>query len=568
MLKERFKLNLQVLAGVLTLFVFLALMPSQVQAMTMRKGSWELDGFFRNNTGFWTENWDYALSNDPLATERNWFRLNLNGKFTRTLKLKAEVLAIYEPEYSRERHSGVEANEYNYFDFRELRLDWRPKMGHNIRVGKQIVNWGESISARVGDVVNPTDTRFDLGFTNLEDTRFPIWMVRGLHQFYAIGTSFDWIFSPYMQPDRYRVSRKMASTLTVPTNNDWVPSPRFAAYPENRLEEVLGASVYAGTPTDITGDSVPDVLLLVPSSMAPLPQDGPPVSFMYTGFDAATANYVFGGLPTMAPGPPPTYMVPASYDPFAYYVTGAPALTYDYPDSSLGDARYGFKTSSTLGGWQTGVYYWHQNEYDATMRVVGGLAAGLNVVVEYPEQDVYGLYGNKNYDFGVLRIDAAYRPDRHFNTTDLVKYPEAIAEKDHLMVQVGLNKDVMWRSINPTATFSFIFEYVGTYILDDLDDIHVPTYHIPYHKDDHVLFMSAGTNYNFGMYTYGLTVIYDFRNNGLINPSFTYAPDWMNRKWSFKLAYTNIFGDNDFDYPYGLVRAKDLVVLTTQFSFP
>ncbi len=592
MLKERFKLNLQVLAGVLALFVFLALLPSQAQAMTMRKGTWELDGFFRNNTGFWTENWDYSLNNDPLAVQRNWFRLNLNGKFTRSLKLKAEILAIYETEYSRERHSGVEANEYNQFDFRELRLDWRPKMGHNIRIGKQIVNWGESISARIGDMINPQDKRFDLGFTNLEDSRMPIWMVRGLHQFYAIGTSIDWIVSPYMQPDRYRVSRSHVSTGTVFADGSSVPSPRFAAYPETRNASEDWANGTALVPLYLMTAAGDNYFVMAPGSMVPgLPLFGPPLSYVYANIDGTTADGLLPFVTTadamggsVTPGVDFNPFAPAWYSldggssflpappmTFAYPVR-APNLIYDYPSSNLDDTRYGFKTSSTIGGWQTGVYFWHSREMDATMRIAGGLPAGIaggyDVVVQYPTQNVYGAYGNKNYSFGVLRLDAAYRPNRAFNTTDLAQYPDAIAEKDHLMVQVGLNKDVMWRSINPTATFSFIFEYVGTYILDDLDDIHVPTYFVPYHKDDHVLFASGGTNYNFGMYSYALTLIYNFRNNGLISPSFTYAPDWMNRKWSFKLAYTNIFGDNDFDYPYGLVREKDMVLLTTQFSFP
>jgi len=567
MLKERFKLNLQVLAGVLALFVFLALLPSQAQAITMRKGTWELDGFFRNNTGFWTENWDYSLNNDPLASQRNWFRLNLNGKFTRSLKLKAEILAIYETEYSRERHSGVEANEYNQFDFRELRLDWRPKMGHNIRIGKQIVNWGESISARIGDMINPQDKRFDLGFTNLEDSRMPIWMVRGLHQFYAIGTSIDWIVSPYMQPDRYRASRAPTSAGTVGADGTWIPSPRFAAYPETRNVEEYGGPIYVPLgPDGFGGQLIAPAANPAAASIlgAPMPLLGPPLSYMYTPMDAATAGFVFGayGYDILT-----ATVVP--WGASQAFVTGAPVVTTDYPSSNLDDTRYGFKTSSTIGGWQTGVYFWHSREMDPTMRVAGGVTpVSYNIVVQYPTQNVYGAYGNKNYSFGVLRLDAAYRPNRAFNTTDLAQYPDAIAEKDHLMVQVGLNKDVMWRSINPTATFSFIFEYVGTYILDDLDDIHVPTYFIPYERDDHVLFASGSTNYNFGMYSYALTVIYNFENNGLISPSFTYAPDWMNRKWSFKLAYTNIFGDNDYDYPYGLVREKDLVILTTQFSFP
>ncbi len=238
MSKKRFIGNFRTFVCLFAFFAFLALIPCQVQAMNMSYGDWELDGFLRNNTGVWTENWDYAPNNDPLATCRNWFRLNLNGEISPSLKLKAEVLAVYEPEYSRERGGGIAANTYNSFDFREMRLDWRPAMGHNFRIGKQIVNWGESLSARVGDIINPVDGRFDLGFTNLEDTRMPIWMVRGLHQISAIGTSLDWIFSPYMEPDRYRPSRTLAwGPANFDASGNWYGTSqmRFTPAPELRF---------------------------------------------------------------------------------------------------------------------------------------------------------------------------------------------------------------------------------------------------------------------------------------------------------------------------------------------
>jgi hypothetical protein len=47
-------------------------------------------------------------------------------------------------------------------------------------LGKQIVVWGQSISFRVGDVINPNNTSWAFGFANLEQSRTPQWMVHPL----------------------------------------------------------------------------------------------------------------------------------------------------------------------------------------------------------------------------------------------------------------------------------------------------------------------------------------------------------------------------------------------------
>ena len=305
--------------GGFAFFVFLVLLPLAADA-GLQKSDWELDGFFRNNSGFWTENWDTSLNNDPLATCRNWFRLNLNGKLSPSFKLKAEILAIYEPEYPRERHgidgiTPITANYYNYFDFRELRLDWRMARGHDLLIGRQIVNWGESISARIGDVVNPMDMRFDLGFTNLEDTRMPIWMIRGLHQF-ATKTrsiSLDWIFSPYLEPDRYRVSRIPSNIGHTNTDGSFIPGPRFGAMPDSlsNMEKESGQQAYFG-----------GLGFLLPAENIGLPVIGAPFNNMWQFYDAGTASLLFTGAYN-----------PAAWADGQYFMFAPTAgLTTDYPD--------------------------------------------------------------------------------------------------------------------------------------------------------------------------------------------------------------------------------------------
>jgi len=190
--------------------------------------------------------------------------------------------------------------------------------------------------------------------------------------------------------------------------------------------------------------------------------------------------------------------------------------------------------------------------------------------LDWERENIYGLYANKNFDFGVMRMDAAYRHDVPFQTMDVVHNPDMTVEIDKLKVQVGFNKDFMIRQLNPDQTFGLIIEYVGQYLLTgDADGalLSFPWY-ITMPRDNHEFMVSFGTNYNFGMWAPNLTVIYDLHNCGLLQPSLTYVPDWMNRKWSFKLQYTNVFSEDKYTHSYSLAEEKDMVVMTTQFSFP
>ena len=67
------------------------------------------------------------------------------------------------------------------------------------------------------------------------------------------------------------------------------------------------------------------------------------------------------------------------------------------------------------------------------------------------------------------------------------------------------------------------------------------------------------TNYGFGKYSYTITALHNFSygGNGLIQPSFVFAPAWMNNKWRFTLQYALLYGD-DYAYPYGLAKEKDI----------
>src|SRR5712692_8908742 len=91
----------------------------------------------------------------------------------------------------------------NQYDVRDAW--WQNKWGPlTTFVGNQIVVWGQSLSFRVGDIVNPSDTAWAFGFANLEQSRKPQWMVHpilNLPDFGPLSTNFlEVVWSPGLNP--------------------------------------------------------------------------------------------------------------------------------------------------------------------------------------------------------------------------------------------------------------------------------------------------------------------------------------------------------------------------------
>jgi hypothetical protein len=91
----------------------------------------------------------------------------------------------------------------NQYDVRDAW--WQNKLGPlTTFIGNQIVVWGQSLSFRVGDIVNPSDTAWAFGFANLEQSRKPQWMVHpilNLPDFGPLSTNFlELVWMPGLAP--------------------------------------------------------------------------------------------------------------------------------------------------------------------------------------------------------------------------------------------------------------------------------------------------------------------------------------------------------------------------------
>jgi len=61
---------------------------------------------------------------------------------------------------------------------KELYVDLMDSGAFQIRLGKQLVSWGDVADARVADVVNPIDNKYRLAFPDWEDYKLGLWMAR------------------------------------------------------------------------------------------------------------------------------------------------------------------------------------------------------------------------------------------------------------------------------------------------------------------------------------------------------------------------------------------------------
>ncbi len=547
MRREKTKRRTGIVRGVFSLGLLMVLFSFPAHAMELAKG-WEFNGFLRNNTGFFTGNQDFTNNSNQLATERNWLRVKVDGQILPSLGVMLVGQGIFEPEYEIEDGSTVRFGEYNEADLREAYMTWKPWDEHKIMLGRQIVTWGESLGFRVGDVINPQDSRFAFSFANLEDTRIPQWMARGVHQLPAASSSFEWIVNPLWTEATDRVDPLFAQPTSATVSVDgktFTPGWRFAIYPETRLR----------VPYSTTSVVAPGSLMVPPIARA---------------FSYYTPPALWGGF------------VPLPAD---YWPTEIPFVRYEHPngDHTFKDLRFGGRTSTTIAGYQFGFFYWHTQEYTPVIErgdIIGETDLGKALagdpfrsfvvpnreyIIHYPEVNILGAYINKDMPLGVLRSEVTYRPRRTYNTLDPAE-PTALVKRDNLQYLLAWDIQTMFRPLSETGTVDINLEYYGNWVIGDSKYLNVPGYLTPIRRDDHSFLFNIGTGFDYDKYHVGVTLIHNVQNNGAVMPSVKYVPDAFNKACSFELKYIGVYGRNDFE-GLGLYRQKSMVVLTSQFSW-
>lgn len=539
----------KLLLALVCLGMMTLLIPSYSAAFPPIKLGEETDvtfyGFLRNNVGMFLNNPldPFSKSSNDLATARTWLRGYTDFKINNELRFWSAIQFVYEPEYEVERDAGgslknllapkslKDGKEYSEYKnvndiLREALIEWKPSREHTIKIGRQIAIWGEALTTRVGDVIQPEDQRFTLAFANLEDTRIPQWMARGIHDFPALSSSFEWIANPNLVQERYRVNRS-AHFISLGE-----PGQRFSLFPETRFIPPFSVTNPAlGGPF-----ANPDVVVPNPFSrdwIQPFP-----------GFWVPTA------LPTAL------VKFPNGWESF----------------------RGGFRTNTSLAGYNFGISYFHTQNYDPVVKrgdLTGRLlpAGGGLFLPErlyelvYPNIDIIGAYGNKQLPWpGIVRAELIYVPNKPFNTFDPT-VPDAMVRRDYIKYMIAYDlTGFLYFSWHKTAPFDITFEHVGE-VIPDNHNIQYIGYSTKVKQWNPSFNMRISTNWRYNQISTELIVGYiPWGRSGLVMPAVKYVPPVLNNQLSFELKYIGVFGKNDFE-GLGILRRKDMVVFTTQLNW-
>ncbi|MGH8013691.1 MAG: DUF1302 family protein, partial [Candidatus Binataceae bacterium] len=186
-----------------------------------------MSGFLNQTFGMWQNPSalrDFTSSRNNLATSRTWLQVDTNYQLNNENRFFLRTWFIYEPPYAfNSANNDVYAagsappggagpasyghfmnDFYNQYTVRDAW--WETTHGPlSVYVGNQIVVWGQSIAFRVGDVINPQDTTWAFGFSNLEQSRIPQWMIHpilNLPDFAGTFSNFiEAVIIPRYQPE-------------------------------------------------------------------------------------------------------------------------------------------------------------------------------------------------------------------------------------------------------------------------------------------------------------------------------------------------------------------------------
>ncbi len=151
-----------------------------------------------HNSAIDFSNWSFLCEALYTVTEKDDLTVRLFGGFKYWYEmapkldddLRRSIAHRQRKDYIRPRHIDNDMISEAYIDI--IKGPWQ------VRIGKQIVIWGQLDINRVADVVNPLDLRWGVpGVDNWEEIKRGIWMIRTFYQSQLPGNLlFEFIFNP------------------------------------------------------------------------------------------------------------------------------------------------------------------------------------------------------------------------------------------------------------------------------------------------------------------------------------------------------------------------------------
>jgi hypothetical protein len=461
-----------------------------------------------------------AVQRDLLQLDANYL---LNGKNSAFLRF----WSVYEPPYPWEAHNiqgrtllydKSQSDFYNRYDVRDAY--WKNTTGPlTTFLGRQIVTWGESLSFRVGDVINPQDLSWNFGFANLEQSRLPLWMIHPILSLPSLG--------PF--------GSNFIEGIWTPA---WQPLYTSVNYADRH---------YAGQ------YSVAGAVNLLP------PGGG--------RFDPNP--YPFTTPAVTPPGATPAFPQITHFQ--------APFQTWALPSDTWSNSSEGARLHTVAADTEVTAFYWHAHRLDATDFVEGTARSGQTLQFRYPQINDIGATMNRPLYFNcsllaevplVLRSEAIWQDRSPFNTISLSS-PRAVTRSSTLNSLVALDIDNIaspW--LTSTGTLTTNLEWNNYSILSPSKAMVYGGYaELWRHNEESILF-SATTSWWWGSVVPALTGIYNPDGNTWeLFPNVVLTPPWSD-KYFVNLQYIGIISNDKYSaYAGGVFKGKSILLLQFQYNF-
>ncbi len=393
-----------------------------------------------------------------------------------------------------------------------------------LRVGRQIVQWGEADGFNVVNIVNPQDNSTLMFFDNPEDLATPLWMAR-------LNYSRE-IFGPF-------------ANIGI----ELVAVPDIRPHQFSVLDDNLDAP-YAFGYKQLKATDLP--------FFHKMSSD---YHFTDMGIDLGTINDAEALLTQF--GFP---------DPITKWKD-------DVPGNSFENMEYGAKLQSSIGSLNLALYYFHGFQDDPAMDFSQYLSS-QTLTFKHPEQDMYGI----SFNYFIQSLNAIIRGEGcltdsvglvdltdtnanigallqeiHFpGAEDILPGKTGYVEKKIYYGLLGFDKDLWIRWMNNNSmihtSWQLFCRHINAWDYDPL--------YRPFDKQDHYRITTFWwTDFLQGKVHPEMFIMYDPEGTWMTNASLTLTKDGRS---FIKITQMSFWGDNDAISPF--TKPVDLTK-TSEISF-
>ncbi|MFQ5849798.1 MAG: DUF1302 family protein [Candidatus Binatia bacterium] len=481
----------------------------------------EYGGFVENSVGL------SIASGDSKSTTSNRFIMNrftiqpeLSIDFAESLKLFVSWRFVKEPRYNKEAKDRrrnapsrppLKNTFYDEDSFKPWEMVWDiiPTDRLSLRVGKQLISWGETTGLRILDVINPQDGTFaPLGpnLFSLDETRIPMW---GLRVFYTVRPVSNTILEFIVMPGFDERDKRVDEGAPI--------AARWRFHPETRI----GLGCLFVTPTGPTCDIIPSI---------------------HREFPDAGDNWKIGARITHNIGK-------LSFG--LGYIWGFNPQASDLVFKLTGSS--GSIASLKLFNDRTSIFAAH---FNYPLGTYGGIPIKTAVSGEF------ALYPSKPYNIskypGSFGLKAGPHP----------RHPKGITEKNTLRYSLSFDRSTFIPFLHPDdpwRAFLLSLQVFQSIIFDHEDGIRSSSSAEKIKKVSTSLTFGVRTGYFGDTILPGIFLFYDPRGYWGANPAVSYLPPW-NEKIKLTLTAVIFGGRNKFS-SFGLFSEKDSIFLKMRYQF-